>query len=119
MPEVDTDLLKVVSHLGIIQEPAVGRADGEVEDPEEEEVPPDPLVDASLPDEQQLDEGPNLASTNIVHVGHCHDDRLSLNVNELPPFGKQFRAKNSLPFSSKVREVLRAEYQLLIFISDL
>ena len=71
VPEVDTDRLKVLLHPLVLAEvEAVEQADAEVEDPEEEEIPQDSLVDAAFPEEKQSEEG--LTSVALVEIRHRH-----------------------------------------------
>ena len=56
--KVDADLLKVLLHrLIIAQAETVEQADAEVEDPEDEEVAQDSLVNTSGPEAEQSEEG--------------------------------------------------------------
>ena len=72
--EVNTDFLKVLlGPLLLAQHQPVGEADPEVAEPEEEEVPPYSLVNASFPQEQQPEKSPYFSSSvNMVHVSHSH-----------------------------------------------
>ena len=72
--KVDAELLKVLLHHLVLEEvETVEQADAEVEEPEEEEIPQDPLVDAAFPEEEQSEEGSTLArGVDMVDVGHRH-----------------------------------------------
>ena len=71
--KVDTDPLKVLLHrLIIAQAETVEQADAEVEDPEDEEIAQDSLVDASGPDTQQSEEGQSSRGADLVEVSHSH-----------------------------------------------
>ena len=73
MTEVDTDLLKVLLHPLLLAEvEAVQQADAEVEDPEDDEISQNTLVDAAFPEEKQSEEGSTPASVDVVDVGHRH-----------------------------------------------
>ena len=77
--KVDADLLKVLFHHLVLEEvETVEEADAEVEEPEEEEIAQDPLVDAAFPEAEQSEEGSTLArGVDMVDVGHRHPQSIN------------------------------------------
>ena len=71
--EVDTNFLKnLLPPLVLAEVEPVEQADTEIENPVEDEIDQHSLVDTSLPEAEQSEEGEVLGSADVVDVGHCH-----------------------------------------------